>query len=90
MGLLVEEYKENGTKVLDNLAQKRAGEKSKMRHNLTEKKKAIVTNYTATRSSISKLVEQLKQRPLTRVDKEWCSKQNLIREQMDQGGGDDE
>lgn len=90
MGLLVEEYKENGTKVLDNLAQKRAGEKSKMLHSLKEQKEAMAKTYTAARNSISKLVEKLKQKPLARVDKEWRIKQDLIREKMNQGGGDDE
>jgi hypothetical protein len=89
MGLLVEEYKDNGTKILDNLAQKRAEEKSKMLHSLEQKKNAMVTTYTVAKESISKAVEKLKQRPLGRVDKDWGKKQDLIREKMGPGGGEE-
>jgi len=86
MGLLVEEYKDNGTKILDNLAQKRVEEKSKMLHSLEQKKEAMVATYTAAKGSIAKTVEKLKQQPLRRVDKDWGKKQDLIREKIGEGG----
>lgn len=82
MGLMVSEYKENGIKILDTMAQKRANEKSQMLHDLEEKKSVMVTAYTAAMESMSKTARKLQQQPLERIEKDWSKKQEMIREKM--------
>jgi F0F1-type ATP synthase gamma subunit len=85
MDLLVEEYKENGAKVLDNIAQKRAEEKTKMLESLEEKKNTMIIVYAATRKSISSTVGKLKQRSVGPLAKDWQTEQDFIREKVGQG-----
>lgn len=88
MDLLVQEYKENGAKILDNLAQKRAQEKSKMLASLEEKKNTMVKVYAATKQSISRTMEKVKQQPVGSFEENWRIEQEFIREKMRQGGAE--
>jgi restriction endonuclease S subunit len=85
MDLLVEEYKENGAKILDNISQKRAEERSKMLESLEEKKNTMITVYAATRKSISSSMGKLKQRPVGPLAKDWQTEQDFIRDKVGQG-----
>ena len=46
MGLLVDQYKENGTKILDHLSEKRDAEKAEILENLRQKKKEMISTYS--------------------------------------------
>jgi len=89
MDLLVDEYKENGAKILDGITQKRAREKSKMTNSLEEKKGFMLKAYTATRKSISSTIERLKQQPTGLLARSWRTEQEFIREKMGQGSSVD-
>ncbi|KAF4631721.1 hypothetical protein G7Y89_g6408 [Cudoniella acicularis] len=82
MELLIDQYKENGTKVLDKLTQKRVEEKSTMRRILQQKKKNMISAYTEAKKSISKTAEKLKEAPIALFEKEWRSRQNSIRDRI--------
>lgn len=84
MGLAVDEYKENGTKMLDDLAEDRADERSQMALDLEQKKKVVMATYAATKESISKTVAKLDQRPLKQINRDWVKKQDAIRAQIEE------
>ncbi|KAH8657563.1 hypothetical protein BGZ60DRAFT_434519 [Tricladium varicosporioides] len=86
MGLLVNQYKENGTKVLDTMTQKRAEEKLSMRRVLQDKKNSIMYTYNEAKKSISRTAEKLKEAPINLFEKEWRNRQSYIRDRIVKAG----
>jgi hypothetical protein len=59
-GLLVGQYKQNGTKILDNVTRKQETERATILQKLNQKKKEIVSIYTEAKEFVMETVEDLK------------------------------
>lgn len=85
MGLLVDQYKENGTKILDELTQKRDVEKAQILENLGQKTKEIVSMYTDAKKFVMKTEADLEENSISVFEKQWRKKQEDIQRQISEG-----
>ena|SRR6187402_3184296 len=85
MDLLVKQYKDNGSKILDNLTKKREGQRTNILRNLDAKKKEMTAVYTEANGFIVDTADELKENPVSHFEKEWRKKQDEIRKQIAEG-----
>ncbi len=85
MHLIIKQYDENGTKILDKLAAKREEEKKAILRNLDLKSKQMVTVYTDAKEFIQEKVDELKEDPISAFQKEWHKKQDEIQKLISAG-----
>lgn len=79
MDLLVDQYKENGGRIIKDTLKIRAEVKSNLVNSLEEKKDSMINAYGEAKDTIIKTKESLKQEPLCAFEKDWQKKQDLIR-----------
>ena len=82
MGLLVDQYKENGTKILDHLREKRDTEKAEILENLGQKKKEMISTYSEAKEFVDMTETELKDNSITAFDKEWRKRQEDIQRKI--------
>ncbi len=85
MGLLVEQYKDNGAKILDNLAKKREGERANILRKLNAKKKEMTEIYREGKEFVLVTTDELKETPVSHFEKGWRQRQDEIRKQISEG-----
>jgi Skp family chaperone for outer membrane proteins len=85
MELLVSQYKENGDKILDQLAQKREEEKADMLLNLDKTKREIVAIYTDVRGLSDRLKHNIELSPVSGLEKQWQKDREAAQRRIDEG-----
>ncbi|PBP22651.1 hypothetical protein BUE80_DR006640 [Diplocarpon rosae] len=85
MDLLVGQYKENGTKILNSLAKNRGNERSLILRNLNDKKAEMSSTYSSTRNMIQDTVGGLKGNPTSQIERDWRKGQERTRKQISEG-----
>jgi hypothetical protein len=83
-GLLVSQYKNNATKILDNLTRKRESERTTILQTLDQKKKEMVSIYTEAKEFVMETAEDLKD-SIGQFEKDWRKQQQAIQEKISEG-----
>jgi hypothetical protein len=83
-GLLVDQYKQNGTKILDNLTRKRETERTTILQKLDQRKKEMVSIYTEAKEFVMETAEDLKD-SIGHFEKDWRKQQQAIQEKISEG-----
>jgi gas vesicle protein len=83
-GLLVGQYKQNGSKILDNLTRKRETERATILQKLNQKKKEMVSIYTEAKEFVMETAEDLKD-SIDHFEKDWQKQQQAIQEKISEG-----
>lgn len=78
MGLMVDQYHENGTKILDDLSKKRDAEKSNKRRYLEHKKKQMVRVYSDAKNLVVETTTELKENSITGFEEAWRKQQREV------------
>ena len=82
MELLVDQYKENGTKLLDSLQKKRENEKGTLFRNLDQKKSDMAAVFGQSKNFIMETEESLREHSTSHFEREWRRKQSAVRKQI--------
>jgi hypothetical protein len=83
-GLLVGQYKQNGSKILENLTRKRETERATILQKLNQKKKEMVSIYTEAKEFVMETAEDLKD-SIGHFEKDWQKQQQAIQEKISEG-----
>ena len=85
MDLLVDQFKENGTKLLDSLQKKRENEKRTLFRNLDQKKSDMAAVFGEAKDVIMETEESLREHSTSHFEREWRRKQSAIHKQISGG-----
>jgi hypothetical protein len=85
MGLMVEQYRDNGTKIVDNLSKKRDSERTTVLQSLDGKKQEMMFVYTGAKTNIQQTTNDLKGNQINRFEKVWSKQQAEVRKQISEG-----
>ncbi len=85
MDLMVEQYRENGTKIMDNLTKKRSQERAIIMQTLEGKKQETTSIYTDAKSFVQHNIDDLKDNQVLRFEKLWRKQQDEVRNQISEG-----
>ncbi|KAK6587347.1 hypothetical protein PZA11_000637 [Diplocarpon coronariae] len=85
MDLLVDQYKENGTKILNSLAKNRENERSLIVRKLDDKKAEMASTYSSAQIIIKETIGDLKKNPTSQTEKDWRKNQEKIRKEISEG-----
>ncbi|CZR51023.1 uncharacterized protein PAC_00898 [Phialocephala subalpina] len=85
MELMVEQYRKNGGKIMENLTTKRNDERTKILQSLDSKKQEMTTVYTEAKGFIQESADDLKENQVTRFEKVWRKQQDDVRKQISDG-----
>lgn len=85
MGLMVEQYRDNGTRIVDNLSKKRDQERTNVIQALDGKKQDMMSVYTDAKGSLQTAADDLKGVQINRFEKSWSKQQADIRKQIFEG-----
>jgi hypothetical protein len=83
-GLLVGQYKQNGTKILDNLTRKRETERATILQKLNHKKREMVSIYAEAKEVVTEAAEDLKD-SISHFENDWRKQQQAIQEKISEG-----
>ncbi|CZT49848.1 uncharacterized protein RSE6_10744 [Rhynchosporium secalis] len=82
MDLLVDQYKENGTKMLDNLKKKREVQRGVINRNLKQKKTELASVYAESRGEVMKTEQSMREESTSDFEVNWRRNQNAIRKKI--------
>ncbi len=85
MDLMVEQYRENGTKIVDKLTKKRSQERAIIMQSLDSKKQETTAIYTDTKGYVQQNIDDLKENQVLRFEKVWRKQQNEVQKQISEG-----
>lgn len=85
MGLMVEQYRDNGSRIVDNLSKKRDSERTTVLQNLDGKKQEMMSVYTEAKTNIQQTTDDLKGNQISRFEKVWSKQQAEVRKQISEG-----
>ncbi|KAH7364116.1 hypothetical protein BKA65DRAFT_490449 [Rhexocercosporidium sp. MPI-PUGE-AT-0058] len=85
MGLLVNQYKENGMKILDAMSKQREIERESISRSLERKKSEIASVYTESRNVMMEMDGNRRGDSASQFEIEWRRKQSVIRKQIAEG-----
>ena len=80
--LIVKQYRENGTKLLDAVAEDRQRQMDSILNSLKEKKKDLRRSYSETREYVLEISRNLKHSSVGTYEKKWGKKQNEIQRKI--------
>jgi hypothetical protein len=83
--LIIKQYDQNSTKILDKLTTKREEEKKAILRKLDLKSKQMVILYTDANEYIQEKMDELKEDPISAFQKEWHKKQDEIQKLISVG-----
>ncbi|KAI9053396.1 hypothetical protein LZ554_002355 [Drepanopeziza brunnea f. sp. 'monogermtubi'] len=89
MALLVTQYQENGTKIVDGIVKKREGERQTMCNNLEAKRAEMATAYSEARDIVMQSVDDLQENATSHFEKGWRQRQESILKTIRQGRDSD-
>ena len=87
MDLLVEQYRENGSKLLGKLDRKRKENWIAITQKLELKKSDMVSTYNEARDFVVETESDLKDNPIVVFENEWRKTQQVIQKSVSQGRG---
>ena len=85
MGLIVRQYKENGSKYLDMMIETRDKEKSQITTNLNQQKEQMAAVYEAAKTLVNDVETNLKSSAIIKVEHQWRREQDAIQRRIDEG-----
>ncbi|KAH7417390.1 hypothetical protein BKA64DRAFT_299623 [Cadophora sp. MPI-SDFR-AT-0126] len=85
MDLLVDQYKGNGTKLLDSLQKKRENERETLFRNLDQKKSEMAAVFGESKDVIMGTEKSVREYSTSHFEREWRRKQNAIRKRISGG-----
>ena len=85
MGLLVDQYKENGTKIIDHLTARRGAEKAEASEKLGDQRHELVSMYAEAKEFIDMTDTESKKNSITTFDKDWRKAQDNIQKKISDG-----
>lgn len=85
MGFLVQQYKEEGGKVISKLEKDHANERATIGRDLKQKKAEMVSIYSESKEVVRETVDDLKENSTARFEREWRKQQEAIRDEIAEG-----
>lgn len=85
MGLMVEQYRDNGSRIVDNLSKKHDSERTHTLQSLDRKKQEMMSVYTEAKGETQKVADDLKGHQVNRFEKGWSKQQAEITKQISEG-----
>jgi hypothetical protein len=85
MDLLVEQYRENGSKLLGKLDRKRKEDRIVITQKLELKKSDMISAYNEARNFVVETEGDLKDNPIVLFEKEWRKTQQVIQKSVSKG-----
>lgn len=85
MGLLVQQYKEEGCKFICKLEQRHENEKKTIGKALKQKKDEMASIYSESKELIQETVDDLKKNSTAKFEREWRKRQEAIRDEIAKG-----
>ena len=85
MGLLLNQYKENGSKLLFHMTDQRDEEKAKIAASLEQQEKTMVEVYSEAKAFVNDSEKSLKSSSLLKFEKQWQQEQEGIQRRIDEG-----
>lgn len=82
VGLLVDQYKEGGTKILDNSTQIRDDLKVHMKIEINEKRLMLAQFYSSAKDSIERRKHDIARSPITNMEHQWEEAQESIQAKL--------
>ena len=84
MGLLVDQYKDGGMKILDNHTQVRINQKVQMGNDISEKRLELAQVYTNARISVENRKRDNARLPVNNFEKQWHKEQEVVQAKLSQ------
>ncbi|KAH6709155.1 hypothetical protein BKA61DRAFT_579227 [Leptodontidium sp. MPI-SDFR-AT-0119] len=85
MDLLVSQYKENGTKILNSMTKQREIERGAMSRSFDRKKAGIATIYGESRTMMMETEESMREDSTSRFEADWRKTQSVISKKIAEG-----
>lgn len=85
MDLLVSQYKENGTKILNSMTKQREIERGAMSRSFDRKKADIATIYGESRTMMMETEESMREDSTSRFEADWRKTQSVISKKIAEG-----
>ncbi|KAE9381232.1 hypothetical protein N431DRAFT_490646 [Stipitochalara longipes BDJ] len=85
MGLLIQQYKEEGGKILSKLEERHTNERVAIVDALNQKRAEMVSMYSEAKELVMDTVKDLKENSTSQFEREWRKRQDAIREQIAEG-----
>lgn len=83
--LVVRQYKENATSMLEDLSSKRDVEKLNVRQQIENKKTELIRMYSEAGKVVKQIEKDMKTSPIDDVDGKWQERQELIQRELKGG-----
>jgi hypothetical protein len=85
MGLLVEQYKQGGDKILSKLEQRHGNQRVAVVDALTQRKAEMVSIYSEAKEFIHETTKDLQENSTVQFEREWRKRQEAIRDEISEG-----
>jgi hypothetical protein len=85
MDLLVEQYKQEGSKILSNLDQRHENGKATVMQVLGQKRMEMMSIYSEAKELVLETTTDLKENSTSHFEREWRKKQEEIRAEISEG-----
>lgn len=84
VGLLVDQYKDGGMKLLDNHTKLRSSQKINMGNDIIETRLQLAKIYTSAKDSVEKMKHDIARSPVSNFEKQWKKEQESIQVKLSQ------
>ncbi|KUJ22682.1 uncharacterized protein LY89DRAFT_664480 [Mollisia scopiformis] len=85
MELMVEQYRQNGTKIIDSLTNKRTGEQTTILQDLEAKKQEMTSAYKDAKGLLRQTTDEIKENQVNPFEKAWRKQQDEVRKLISEG-----
>ena len=85
MGLLVEQYKQGGDKILSQLEQRHENQRVAIVEAMNQKRAEMVSIYSEAKEFLRETTEDLQENSTIQFEREWCKRQDAIRDEISEG-----
>jgi F0F1-type ATP synthase membrane subunit b/b' len=85
MGLLVEQYKQGGDKILSRLEQRHENQRVAVVEAINQKRAEMVSIYSEATEFLRETTESIKENTTSQFEREWRKKQDTIRDEISEG-----
>jgi hypothetical protein len=85
MDLLVEQYKQEGGKILSKLEQRHENGRAMVMQSLDHKRMEMVSVYSEAKELVLETASDLKENSASQFEREWRKRQDAIRAQISEG-----
>jgi len=85
MDLIAQQYRENGTKIVDNLERKHSEERIAITETLNQKKSEMLSIFSKAQEYVRDLTKDVKENSVSDFEREWRTKQEVIQKKISEG-----